>query len=806
MAKKKINKTKNVRQNQSVLLLTLGSLLFSIALLEGNSAWLVMHRALFGLLGWSAFLLGPIFVYTSVILASKKSKTSALTRTMQSILLVLFLGAITNIFTLSELPQQTNFLAAIRDCYGQGINYGGGLISGILAWPLLKLCGVWEAGIIIAILILAFIMLVFGITIIDIYETIKKAKNKARNKVTKVKEQQLKRLQLKNGADACHKDACHKKDKSWIKDMAKLDKIEQEKTERPRQIEPVNDVAQVKDETLNTVNILEDFEKSPDEIEKGETKDEFLNLVSENHIEKREQENNPDNYKADKLEKTEMFNVLQADETLSEDSYKAPNMEFLKAPKNVDFGKRNGELHATAAKLTETLKSFGVGATITEVSCGPSVTRYELQPSVGIKISKITNLADDIALNLAAAGVRIEAPIPNKSAVGIEVPNKITSVVNIREIIESEEFQKSKSKLTVALGKDISGNISIADISKMPHLLIAGATGSGKSVCINSLIVSLIYKASPEDVKLLLIDPKVVELGIYNGIPHLLIPVVIDPKKAAGALGWAVCEMLNRYKLLAENSVRDFERYNELAKTDESLKKLPQIVIIIDELADLMMVAPNDVEDSICRLAQMARAAGMHLVIATQRPSVDVITGIIKANIPSRIAFAVSSQVDSRTIIDSSGAEKLVGRGDMLFLSVGQSKPQRIQGCLVSDEEIERVTDFVKQEANIDYDEEVINEIEKHAIKEKSGTKAEVAKKDAEMDELIHKAVRCVVEYGQASTSLLQRKLKIGYSRAARILDEMEEQGIVSESIGSKPRKVLMSKVEWLEWENRREG
>ena len=342
---------------------------------------------------------------------------------------------------------------------------------------------------------------------------------------------------------------------------------------------------------------------------------------------------------------------------------------------------------------------------------------------MGVKISKITNLADDIALNLAAAGVRIEAPIPNKSAVGIEVPNKITSVVNIREIIESEKFQKSQSKLTVALGKDISGNISIADISKMPHLLIAGATGSGKSVCINSLIVSLIYKASPEDVKLLLIDPKVVELGIYNGIPHLLIPVVTDPKKAAGALGWAVCEMLNRYKLFAENSVRDFKRYNELAQTDESLKKLPQIVIIIDELADLMMVAPNDVEDSICRLAQMARAAGMHLVIAKQRPSVDVITGVIKANIPSRIAFAVSSQVDSRTIIDSSGAEKLLGRGDMLFLPVGQSKAQRIQGCLVSDEEIERVTDFVKQETNTDYDEEVINEIEKHVIKEKSSSK-----------------------------------------------------------------------------------
>ena len=793
MAKRKKSKTKNTRQNQSVLLLTLGLLLFSIALIEGDSVWLVVHRVLFGMFGWSAFLLGPIFVYISVILTSKKSKTSALTRTLQSILLILFLGAITNIFTLSNLLEQTGFMAAISDCYEQGIEYGGGLISGIVAWPLLKLCGTWGAGIIIVILILAFVMLVFGLTIIDIYEAIKRAKNKAGNKAAKTREQ-LEKLQLQNRTNACSK-----KDKSWLKDMAKLDKAEQKEAEKPQQIEQIKVTDQAEDEILSTADILEDFERLPVQIEVDETQNELLSLVSENHIEKKEQENKPD-----KLEKAEIFDALQADETLGEEGYKAPNIDFLKAPKNIDFGRRNEELHATASKLTETLKSFGVGATITEISCGPSVTRYELQPSVGVKISKITNLADDIALNLAAAGVRIEAPIPNKSAVGIEVPNKITSVVNIREIIESEKFQKSQSKLTVALGKDISGNISIADISKMPHLLIAGATGSGKSVCINSLIVSLIYKASPEDVKLLLIDPKVVELGIYNGIPHLLIPVVTDPKKAAGALGWAVCEMLNRYKLLAENSVRDFKRYNELAQTDESLKKLPQIVIIIDELADLMMVAPNDVEDSICRLAQMARAAGMHLVIATQRPSVDVITGVIKANIPSRIAFAVSSQVDSRTIIDSSGAEKLLGRGDMLFLPVGQSKPQRIQGCLVSDEEIERVTDFVKQETNTDYDEEVINEIEKHVIKEKSSSKAEEAEKNAEMDELMHKAVRCVVEYGQASTSLLQRKLKIGYSRAARILDEMEEQGIVGESVGSKPRKVKMSKADWLEWENRR--
>ena len=444
-----------------------------------------------------------------------------------------------------------------------------------------------------------------------------------------------------------------------------------------------------------------------------------------------------------------------------------------------------------AKKLEDTLKSFGVEARVINISRGPAVTRYEIQPSPGVKVSKIVNLSDDIALNLAAAGVRIEAPIPGKAAVGIEVPNKEMSAVLLKDILESKEFSNHSSKLAFSVGKDISGETVVADIGKMPHLLVAGATGSGKSVCINSLIMSILFKASPEEVKLLMVDPKVVELGIYNGIPHLLIPVVTDPKKAAGALNWAVQEMVNRYKLFADKGVRDLKGYNAMLKANDEPGILPQIVIIVDELADLMMVAPNDVEDAICRLAQMARAAGMHLVIATQRPSVDVITGVIKANIPSRISFAVSSQVDSRTILDMSGAEKLLGRGDMLFYPVGEPKPLRVKGSFVSDSEVEKVVEFIKTQGYSNYDENIIEKINDHSAgnEESSG----------DNDELLNQAIDMVVDAGQASVSLVQRKFKVGYSRAARIIDQMEARNIVGRFEGSKPRQVLISKQQWME-------
>ncbi len=457
------------------------------------------------------------------------------------------------------------------------------------------------------------------------------------------------------------------------------------------------------------------------------------------------------------------------------------------------------ELKETAGKLIETFKSFGVTAKVINVQSGPSVTRYEIEAVMGTKLSKITGLADDLALQLGVSGIRI-APVPGKSAVGIEVPNKTRSSVMMRNCLESSEFIASESKIAFALGKDITGKTIIADIGKMPHLLIAGATGSGKSVCINTIITSLLYKANPNEVKLLMVDPKVVELGIYNGIPHLVSPVVTEPKKAANALNWAVSEMTRRYKMFADNSVRDIHGYNELALEDETLRPMEQIVIIIDELADLMMVAPNEVEDAICRLAQMARAAGMHLVIATQRPSVDVITGIIKANIPSRIAFTVSSQIDSRTILDSAGAEKLLGRGDMLYYPIGVSKPVRVQGAFVSDKEVEAVVTFVKDNSGqAEYNEEAMEFIKR--APETKGKKGEDEGDEEEdlWDPMLPKAIEIVVEMQQASTSMLQRKMRVGYARAARLVDQLEEQGVVGPFEGSKPRAVLMNRQQYLE-------
>ena len=489
-----------------------------------------------------------------------------------------------------------------------------------------------------------------------------------------------------------------------------------------------------------------------------------------------------------------------------EDStYIFPPVTMLTSGKKADANLETEELQTNGKMLVETLKSFGVQTKILDICRGPAVTRYELQPAAGVKISKITNLADDLAMNLAATGVRIEAPIPGKAAVGIEVPNKTKSIVRMRELIESNSFMTAKSRLTVALGRDIAGQVTVADLSKMPHVLIAGTTGSGKSVCINSLIVSLLYKSGPEDVRFLMIDPKVVELGIYNGIPHLLVPVVTDPRKAAGALNWAVTEMLKRYKIFAENNVRDLKGYNALAQANgyqdengQPMHKMPQIVIIIDELSDLMMAAPNEVEDSICRLAQMARAAGMHLVVATQRPSVDVVTGLIKANIPSRIAFAVSSAIDSRTILDTGGAEKLLGQGDMLFSPVGAQKPLRIQGCFVSDGEIESVVDFVKNAKAVIYDESVAQEIERSAAGEGKLSGGEENGEESG-DPMMNEAIKVVVEAGQASTSLLQRRLRLGYARAGRLIDEMEQMGIVGPHEGSKPRQVLITYAQWLE-------
>ncbi|MDD6794170.1 MAG: DNA translocase FtsK [Clostridiaceae bacterium] len=504
--------------------------------------------------------------------------------------------------------------------------------------------------------------------------------------------------------------------------------------------------------------------------------------------EKKTKSKNLDNDIKDVVSKEIDYTINNSQEKHSE--YVFPRTSLLNYNSKTKLNSEDKkDLIEHANKLEETLGSFGVEAKVNQVTKGPSVTRFELQPSPGVKVSKIINLADDIALGLAASGVRIEAPIPGKSAVGIEVPNNKQTPVFLREVLDSNEFKNSKGKLAFALGKDIGGSCVVGDLSKMPHTLIAGATGSGKSVCINSLIISLLYKYSPDEVKLLLVDPKVVELNVYNGIPHLLIPVVTDPKKAAAALNWAVNEMTKRYNLFAEKGVRNIDSYNALFDKDQITEKLPYTVIIVDELADLMMACANDVEDYICRLAQMARAAGMHLVIATQRPSVDVITGVIKSNIPSRISFAVSSQVDSRTILDSSGAEKLLGKGDMLYAPVGENKPLRVQGCFISEEEVESVINFIKEEHNeVQYEESILE----HINSESQGENSLEAQDD--VDELLSQAINLVVEYEQASTSFLQRRLRIGFNRASRIMDQLEERGIISEKDGSRPRQVLVTK------------
>lgn len=490
------------------------------------------------------------------------------------------------------------------------------------------------------------------------------------------------------------------------------------------------------------------------------------------------------------LDNTEM--ALQAEENLAKKipatSYVFPPVDLMKKPRAKQMQMNEHQLQQKAALLENTLQNFHVDARVLNVTQGSSVTRYEVQPAVGVKVSSITKLADDIALNLRAKSIRIEAPIPGKAAVGIEVENEKPDMVSIRELIDSKEFRNASSKISFAVGKDISGRNVIANLKEMPHLLIAGATGSGKSVCINTIITSLLYKASPDEVKLILIDPKVVELGNYNGIPHLLVPVVTDPKKAAAALNWAVNEMTQRYKFFAEESVKDLDSYNELMRANQEPDKvLPKIVIIIDELADLMMVAPSQVEESICRLAQLARAAGMHLIVATQRPSVDVVTGLIKANIPSRIAFSVSSQVDSRTILDVGGAEKLLGKGDMLYSPVGENKPLRIQGPYISDSETARIIDFVKKQGESTYDESVVQTIE---TPEKSQY-GEVS------DELTEDAIAFILKQKKASVSMLQRRFRIGYNRAASIIDEIEARGIISPADGSKPRQVLYTEEEY---------
>ena len=772
----------------SIILFAIGLLIlvFAVPFSVNSGGWQAIHNFLGGLFGLASVFVGPVLIYFAIMISLNK-KGSLTKKLVLAFIFLLILCAIFEVFSIpSDYDREIKFFKQITQLYVEGTDMiGGGLLSMFFGLSLFLIFGKIIALFILFLAAFVMFMIISGLTLIQFFKGIsfpfvwsfKKIKNFTSDLNNDDDLDDVEKIEKALGNDIDKKTSRNKRFNSIARNISDTSMEKSNAPDLNNPIvaavlgkEPKKEVAKEESEHLDSL-IKKVISSEDDELSKAEEK-----AIVKEHAKEVEKE------------------II---EEKPQQEYIKPPITLLNPPKN-STGNQNveSELKQNAENLVHTLKSFGVETRVININRGPTVTRYELQPSAGVKISKITNLADDIALNLASAGVRIEAPIPNKPAVGIEVPNKIVDMVSLSEIVDSKEFNESKSALSVALGKDIAGNIIIGDLSKMPHLLIAGATGSGKSVCINSIIMSLLYKSTPDQVRILLVDPKVVELSVYNGIPQLLIPVVTDPRKAAGALSWAVTQMLSRYKLFADNNVRDLAGYNEIAKYDDELEVLPQIVIVIDELADLMMAAPNEVEDSICRLAQMARAAGMYLVIATQRPSVDVITGVIKANIPSRIAFAVSSQVDSRTILDQAGAEKLLGRGDMLYYPVGMPKPSRIQACFVSDKEVENVVEFIKSSVAADYDDNIMKDIESHAPVPKGETPNSGDINAS--DELLESAIEFVVESGQASTSFLQRKLRLGYARAARIVDSMEEMGIVGSLEGSK-RQVLMTKQQWYE-------
>ncbi len=783
------------RQLLSVIWFAVAVFLLCVVFIPGQNVWLAIHNFIFGVFGVTAYFYPFLLGFVAVLFAMDKIGGSMNAKVIESGILVILVGAAVDIFTKHNAA--LTFWQHLTAAYKSGSHLkSGGFLGALVGHPLYLAFGKTGAAITAILLIFVFLMIITGTTLMSLFRTMarpvksisEQAENAYQARLERESEeaQSGKQLKVIKGFNVdipvddipekrnIPKTSLDEKQRKVV--SAYYGETAESEPESPAATEPEEKTDDIKPEIETALKAA----KTEAEAEKRDIPPE----------------------KAAEPTKPAEFSVPEKDAEPKTEGYSYPPLSLLNKSKATDTAALSAELDHTAEHLVETLKSFGVETRIVDISRGPTVTRYELQPCAGVKISKITNLADDIALNLATAGVRIEAPIPNKAAVGIEVPNKASAVVGVRGILESPAFINAKSKLTVALGRDIGGNVVVTDIAKMPHGLIAGATGSGKSVCINSIIISLLYKATPDEVKLLMIDPKVVELGIYNGIPHLLVPVVTDPRKAAGALGWSVTEMERRYKMFADRGVRDLAGYNKFVENlgDPEVQKMPHIVIIIDELADLMMTAPNEVEDSINRIAAKARAAGMHLIIATQRPSVDVVTGVIKANIPTRIAFAVSSQIDSRTILDSAGAEKLLGRGDMLFSPVGSTKPNRIQGCFVSDEEVEAVVDYIKSDHTVDYDDDVMVEIERQAAIEKK-QKTGLPEDGPEGDPMLDEAIKVVVENGMASTSLLQRKLKLGYARAARIVDEMEQRGVVGPYEGSKPRKVLISKEQLLERE-----
>lgn len=780
------NRQKNVDRADAIRVTEIATvavsvILFCLAIVSGNGVWNVLHNVYVGIFGMFAAIVLPLLtIVVTVIFSAKGDDAYGYTAKIVEAFVMVFILA-TFIHVVKNSTGDAFKETIINSYKSASFEFNGGFIGAVLGWLLLTL-GKAPAIIISVVLFIVDLLLMTGLTIFQFVAGAAKPAKVTYEKVAPAIEERIERRRMNKEnidvpLDTQPPEEEDKKPKSRKKKAASSD---EEMTKVPKEI-----IDEINRENSN-IEMLKNATGRKEE-KKPKSIDEIVKDASEDK---------PNEKKADK---SKDFTVSKEAMESGINDYKLPSVELLSLPNKKSTADISGELKENAQRLIETLRSFNVNATITDISRGPTVTRYELKPAAGVRISKITNLADDIALNLAATHVRIEAPIPGKAAVGIEVPNTVKNTVSMRELIDTPEFYEQRSLLSAGIGKDIAGNCVYCDIAKMPHLLVAGTTGSGKSVCMNSIITSILYRAKPDEVKFLMIDPKQVEFSKYASIPHLLVPVVTDPRKAAGALGWAVSEMLQRYQKLSQVGVRDIEGYNKYVQKHEDMESMPKICIFIDEFADLMMAAPKEVEDSVCRLAQMARAVGMHLVIATQRPSVDVITGLIKANISSRIALTVSSQIDSRTILDAAGAEKLLGHGDMLYNPIGASKPLRVQGCFISDEEVEALCDFVKNQGESQYDEEIAKEIEAKAVQDKKSSPFEDDGDAEQLDVLFDKAVDIVLETGTASTSFLQRKLSVGYARGAKIIDQLEEKGIIGPANGSKGREILINRQQWLE-------
>ena len=846
----------------AILLCAVGVLMLALLLIPGGKAWLMVRSFVFGVFGVCAILVPFVFFYMGIMTAKEKQMAHKGAKIALSALIVVFVCTIVYLLGKTDYNDGNTYPQALAAAYQGSFALDSlcGILGAVAGYPMRALLTNAPSVIISFVIVIASVMILFGVTLVDVANVAKKGYTKTREQQRRFREERAERREERRREREELEAQAYDDTPDYTSYDSVSERLDRRRgatmidipldgtSKRTRGKDAVEIAADQHDRDI--INIINNANSgiTPDE-ELGAS--DVARRISDNkksrHMSAGAKQPDPETVEIDLDEE---FDIDLKDETRKmraevkkheeqqadkKSAYVFPPTKLLEPQVDTESSSAYNEMQNNATKLIETLNSFGVKANITNICRGPSVTRYELQPAPGVKISKITNLSDDIALNLAANGVRIEAPIPGKAAVGIEVPNKVTSMVTLRELIETDEFQNNESKLNCVLGRDISGEIICTDLAKMPHLLIAGTTGSGKSVCVNALLMSILFKATPDEVKLLLVDPKMVEFSKYKGIPHLLVPVVSDAKKAAGALNWAVSEMLQRYRIFSEYDCKGIDSFNELVDKNlayiEAQKQKPdydpeaeeqpcmeidglkvptehmcRIVIAIDELADLMMAAPAEVEESICRLAQMARAAGMHLILATQRPTVNVITGLIKANIPSRIALKVSSQIDSRTILDAGGAEKLIGRGDLLYSPVGAPKPIRVQCCFTRDDEIDRVTEFIKKSHSAEYNKEIEDKIRRIASEElggRGGKDSGVSPANApEIDAMMEEAIKVVIESGQASTSMLQRRLKVGYARAGRMIDDMEQMGIVGPHQGSKPRDVLMTYNEWLERNN----